>query len=168
MREILLSNGMTTMVDDADYEMLSAWKWQVQRSWNSLHVCRSEKRDGRKRCIFMHRVILGAPDGIEVDHANGNGLDNRRENLRLATKRENARNRRQLRAKKTSRYHGVCYRHPWRAVICAGDVDEQGRSKQIYLGHFATEEEAARAYDRAAIAHFGAFATTNFPREDYP
>jgi hypothetical protein len=108
--------------------------------------------------VFMHRVILGAKASQEVDHINGDALDNRRANLRLCTRAQNAANRR-LHANNKSGYRGVGYSgrqaHPWAARI-------RVNYKLLPLGNFATPEEAAVAYDRAALDHFGQFARTNF------
>ena len=105
----------------------------------------------------MHRLILGCGPGEEVDHRNGNGLDNRRGNLRPATHALNQANVRRVRAK--SGFKGVSRwvrpsPRPWRAHITV-----KGRMK--FLGAFATPEEAARAYDAAARELFGEFACTN-------
>lgn len=106
----------------------------------------------------MHRLILDAPAGRDVDHANMNGLDNRRVNLRLASHSQNAANQRKCRKKTLSRYKGIYYyrrrKRPW----CA-QIKVRGRNK--HLGYFETEEEAALAYNRAALEHFGKFARLN-------
>ena len=104
----------------------------------------------------MHRVILNAPPGREVDHINRNGLDNRRSNLRLATHAQNEANK-----PPRGEYKGAywCKKSGrWRASI---RVD--GRLR--HMGRFATREEAARVYDDAALEAFGEFAYLNFPRD---
>lgn len=101
----------------------------------------------------MHRLILDAPKGMQVDHINGNGLNNRRENIRLCTHEQNSYN--QQKPYGSSKYKGVCRkRGKWDAQIRAS-------GKIIWLGSFATEDEAANAYDEAALKHFGEFAFTN-------
>lgn len=106
----------------------------------------------------MHRLILGTSVGMEVDHVNGDGRDNRRVNLRLATHSQNMANQRKRRDGISSRYKGVWYerrrKRPWRAKI-------KVRGRQVNLGYFETEEEAAYAYNLAALEHFGGFARLN-------
>jgi hypothetical protein len=102
----------------------------------------------------MHRLIMAAPDGIGVDHINGDGLDNRRANLRLASQRDNSANM-AVRASSATGFKGVSWKRrnrKWQAQI--------GRT---YLGIFASAEEAARAYDHAAREAWGEFAHLNFP-----
>ena len=106
----------------------------------------------------MHRIILNAPKGTMVDHINGNGLDNRKENLRLCTTRENNANQKKNR-NNSSGYKGVAKASncsKWRAYIRVDGV-------QRHLGNHNTPEEAARAYDAAAKKHFGEYAHLNFP-----
>lgn len=117
----------------------------------------------------MHRLILGLVpgDGLVVDHRNGNGLDNRRCNIRTATRSNNQHNQRLGRANNTSGYKGVtrrrgpCRRKPWRACI-------RHERRTVFIGHFATPEAAAAAYDRKAAELFGEFASLNFPRRGRP
>ena len=116
-----------------------------------------------RHSIYMHHEVLGVRHWTMVDHRNRNGLDNQKRNLRRCTKAQNARNGFRVIHGKTSRYKGVCSSNgrvicigkPWRATIT-----KNGR--QIYLGWYASQKEAARAYDKAARKHFGEFAATNF------
>jgi len=121
--------------------------------------------DGVETRVMMHRMIFGASADVQLDHHDGDGLNNRRKNLRVATQRQNNQNRR-LRPLKpcSSKWKGVFWdgiAKKWRACIRAGEIGADGARKKIYLGSFFTEEEAAGAYDRAAIAHFGEFAALN-------
>jgi hypothetical protein len=151
MREIPLTHGEVALVDDEDFEWLSKFSWRVvdDPRNNTLYAAASP--------ITMHRIILGS-DGAEaslVDHENGNGLDNRRENLRMATASQNQGNRR-LNRNSTSGYKGVSRRNGrWTARI-----KMKGRS--TYLGTWDTPEEAAEAYDSKAREYFGEFAHVNF------
>lgn len=155
MREIPLTKGKAAIVDDADYEQLS------QRRWRLLAPKRGgEYALGQARGVTMamHRVIACPPPGMEVDHINGNGLDNRRGNLRVCTKSGNQRNQRVQSRAKTSAFKGVSGmrgRTRWVACIKLGGRD-------TYLGSFGNEVDAALAYDAVAREHFGEFARTNF------
>jgi hypothetical protein len=152
MREIPLINGGVTIVDDDDYEWLSRWRWnRWERRGNQYALCCS----GHQR-LPMHRLILAAPTGMEVDHINHDGLDNRRVNLRLCTRAQNQYNQRVQVRPKASRFKGVRrgYKGKWVAVItCQGAAE--------HLGSFEDEVDAAQAYDEAARRHFGQFAHTN-------
>lgn len=150
-REIPLSRGKVAIVDADDYEWLAQWKWCVS-SWG--YAIRST--GGKPSQIRMHRQIMDAPPDIQVDHINGNRLDNRRSNLRLATSSQQKMNRRPTAA---SGYKGVRWHKQgkkWHARI---KVD----GKEVSLGLFDTAEDAARARDKASIVHHGPYARLNFP-----
>lgn len=140
-----------TTVDDDLAEWLSGWKWHLSsENPNYRYAIRYEIRDGRKTNIWMHREVLGVVE--PVDHENGDGLDNRRENLRLATKQQNAANSKPYNGRK---YKGVhAHRRKWKAVIKSGGV-------QKHLGLFDTPEEAALAYNDAAREIHGEYARLN-------
>lgn len=165
MKTICLTRGEQTIVDDADFESLSAYKWYTRIAPGCKHAARTVICNGRKSQVYMHRQILGVCHGQLVDHANRNGLDNRRENLRICSKAENARNGNRNIKGKTSKFKGVCLkanrreRSPWLATITIN-------GKQKYVGTFKTEIEAAKAYDSAAVKFFGEFAATNFNRRE--
>ena len=153
MREIKLTQGKVALVDDQDYLRLTAMgRWHAQKGVDTYYAQRS-------RGVMMHRVIMDAPKGMVVDHINGNGLDNRRENLRVVTYEQNARNTN--RGWGTSEYLGVSWnksRRKWQA---------QTRIRKVphHLGFFDTEEQAARAVDRKRRQVFGEVAKANLPPE---
>lgn len=160
-KEIPLTQGKTTIVDDEDFEMLNQFKWYYHRDWRSPHrgyaVRNSLYIKGEKRHqIVMHRLILNAPPGIEVDHINRNTLDNRRINLRLCSTKQNLFNR-EKKQNCISQYKGVTLRPStgkWQACIA-----KNGQS--FYLGVFESEIGAAKAYNEAAVKLFGRFAGLN-------
>ena len=157
MKEIKLTQGKVALVDDADYEWLSSWKWCANRSHRGWYATR-DCYDGPHTRVRMHRVIMDAQPGEQVDHINGNGLDNRRENLRICSHSENQHNAAKRRGC-SSRYKGI-YWHKghgkWVARVWL-------TGSQHSLGLFTDEVEAARVYDDAAREKFGEFARLNFP-----
>jgi hypothetical protein len=162
-RRIYLDEGLWTMLDEADYYRFAAFKWYLEGRNGKIYAVRGAKiSPGEIKLVRLHREIMEAPEGLLVDHRNGDSLDNRRENLRMATHSQNAANR-QKRKNTSSRFNGVSFakrKSKWQGKICY-------QGKQIHLGYFDSEVEAARAYDRAAIKYHGEFARLNFPREDY-
>lgn len=165
-RTIPLTYGKEAIVDATDYEWLSKRRcYAVEKSgrWYAAVVQYRGKHLQHQptQSIGMHRLILNAPPGFQVDHINGDGLDNRRSNLRLATYSQNQANRHTRIFTNTSGYRGVSFKKQdrrWRAQITV-----EGRYQ--HLGYFNTPEEAARAYDRAFYEAFGEYATLNFPAE---
>lgn len=149
---IPLTKGYKALVSESDYRHLMGMKWHAHVSSHGFVYARNG--DG----TAMHVYLLKPPRGMLVDHINGDKLDNRRENLRLATSEENSRNVQKV-SGRSSRYKGVAWdaaRKKWKAQI-------QAEGKQKTLGRFDSEEEAARVYDAAAKAAFGEFAFLNFP-----
>lgn len=148
-KEIQLSNGMIAIVDDEDFEWASQYKWWCCNGYAVRHST-------GKKSIAMHREIAKTPKGMVTDHANGNKLDNRRANLRAATRGQNATNSK-LHSNNTSGYRGVTYlkrTNKWRAHISIDGM-------MVYLGNHDTPEKAANAYNVVARNHFGAFAKLN-------
>jgi len=151
---IPLTQDRFTIVDAEDYDRLNQHKWHVCKSHRSIYAGRNSKR----RLIRMHRVLLNAPPGRIVDHRDGNGLNNRKHNLRLCTHQENNYNKRPYLGT-TSRFKGVFW-HKRENKYSAG-IRKNG--KRYYLGCFDDEIEAAVVYDIKAMELFGEFAYFNFP-----
>ncbi|MBN2019672.1 MAG: HNH endonuclease [Sedimentisphaerales bacterium] len=163
-RKIPLGNGLFAIVDPDDFYWLNQYRWIAKGKDDCLYAVRFDRNaDGKYTSFSMHRQIMNPPEALLVDHENNKTLDNRRDNLRLATHWQNTCNRRKTRSKTSSRYIGVYFDK--RAQKWAAKIKYKG--KIIWLGRFATEIEAARAYDRAALKYRGQFARLNFPREDY-
>lgn len=153
MKKIKLTQGKYTLVDDADFEWLNQWKWHAIKNYNKFYALRTEK----EKNIRMHRFILNPPFKKEIDHINGDGLDNRRENLRICTHSENLKNR-EKQSNNLSGFKGVCWNKSDKRWV--GQIFLKGK-KCIYLGFFKTKEEAALAYNQAAKKYFGEFAKLN-------
>lgn len=162
MKTIPLTQGKEALVDDRDYEYLMQWKWTLQSGGHKRtdYTVRSCGGRRRQQTIFMHRLIAERSGldvaGKEVDHWDHDGLNNQRGNLRIATAAQNQANRQRDRAN-TSGFKGVswCRRTgKWRAYITVA-----GRFQ--HLDRFSDPREAARAYNRAALMHFGEFACLN-------
>lgn len=157
---IRLGGGHEAVIDCADIQLVAGFKWRPLQSTPSLVYAHAWHGDMH---LYMHRLIAGAGPDKQVDHANGDGLDNRLLNLRLATRSQNQANRGKQRgrgrAESTSPYKGVYWdttRRRWSAMIT---VD----GKRIGLGRFDSEEAAGRAYDLMALGAWGMFARLNFP-----
>lgn len=156
--EIKLTQGYVALVDDADYDYINQFKWcvYIDRKKNLYYAIGSKKVNGVRKSIRMHREIMQPPKNMVVDHINGDGLDNRRINLRICTVQQNACNRTSNRDS-TSKYLGVSWYKAlskWQSVI-----NPDGKIK--HLGYFNTELEAAIIYNINARKYFGEFANPN-------
>jgi hypothetical protein len=152
VKRIPLGDGQYAYVDAADYEWLSKYNWRLQNGY-------AARRD-KTRTTYMHNEIMKPPQGMMVDHANHNKLDNTRANLRNCTRQENTQNNRKHMGS-SSRFKGVGYntqRGKWFSKIYF-------EGQRVWLGYFEDEAEAGQAYDRAAVERFGEFACVNFPEE---
>lgn len=156
---IPLTQGLETIIDEQD-GTLSKHKWHAQPAKNTCYAARSVGAHGQQKTVFLHRVIMKAPKGTEVDHIDGNGLNNRRSNLRLATRSQNGQNNHVVAGQVPFRgvFQDKNHQHIWRAAIRYQGV-------RHYLGSYSSAESAARAYDEAALKWHGAFASVNFPQE---
>jgi len=159
-KHIGLTQGKFAIVDDADYEWLSQHKWYAAQGSSTYYARRMLYGKAEQKEIRMHRAILKPPPGMESDHINGDGLDNRRCNLRTVTRSQNSMNRRnQMNC--SSRHKGVSWDSrdcKWRVQI---KIDGRGQR----LGYFDDEQEAARIYNQAAKRLFGEFARLNILEE---
>jgi len=153
----LINSLLTVQVDDADYPAISVHSWALARKRDKLYAV--ARINGRG--VYLHRLIMGAPMFRVVDHIDGDGLNNRRSNLRICTRSQNMGNSRAHRDR-SGEFKGVYYERDsgrYVAQICC-------RHRRTKIGRFPTPLDAARAYDAAAREAFGEFAKTNFPQRD--
>jgi len=160
MEEIQLTQNKVVLVDDDDFPRLSQHKWFAHYclSTKDYYAVRNGSRKLSKRTlIWMHREIMKATKGQEIDHINGNRLNNSKSNLRFCNHTQNMQNK-QRKGIFSSQYKGVCWHKNhkiWEAKITY-------YKKQINLGYFKDEIQAAKAYDKKAKELFGEFACLNF------
>lgn len=158
-REIPLTQGKIALVDPEDYERVIAFKWHAARristSTERWYAAHSTYTDKKRSAILLHRFLLSLQGKEDVDHRNGDGLDNRRENLRVCTRSQNNANARKHRG--SYRYKGVCL------DVRDGrwQVEIRVEGQRIYVGRYPDEKDAARAYNDAAVRYFGEFARLN-------
>jgi hypothetical protein len=157
MKEIRLLNDEIALVDDEDYGLVSQYQWHLH---SEGYAVVTKAKPGGRQVIWMHRLVLGT--ACDVDHKDGNKLNNQKSNLRLATDSQNGGNRKiNRKGHKTSRFKGVCWHKEdqrWRTTIKAKCA---GVNRQIYVGQFIDETAAAKTYNRKAIELFGEFAKLN-------
>jgi hypothetical protein len=148
---IQLSQGYSAIIDDEDFERVIQHKWHT-RKMSFEHIYASTRIN--KKQIFLHRFILEMVDAkIKIDHINGNGLDNQRHNLRLATHAQNMANR-----KSKKKYKGVRIDTHRKTIKYRVELQHEGKS---YRQSFKTEIEAAKAYNEMALKYHGEFANLN-------
>ena len=162
MAEIIINSKKygihVVLVDDEDFDELNKFKWHVSKNWNTFYASRNVNNNGIMTKVHLHRQIMNKhlQKGLIIDHINHNGLDNRKCNLRIVTVQQNNQNS-TSRKNSTSKYLGVYFykkRLKWVAKISI-------KNKTIYIGIYANEEDAAQAYNKAALKHFGEYANLN-------
>lgn len=146
MKQITLSNGQFAQVDNEDFERLNKFRWFPFKHRNTTYAM-------RHKSILMHREIMNAQKGEQIDHKDRDGLNNTTENLRKATHAQNMANRKA--SGKSSKYLGVCWdKGKYRASLTTNNQTKE-------LGRFVSEDEAGKAYNKGALKYHGEFANLN-------
>lgn len=152
MKEIQLTRGKVAIISDEDFAKLSDKKWTAKEASGKFYAVHYYRRGKKVFALLMHRLIMDVPKGIQIDHRNGNSLDNRRENLRHATQAQNMHNKR-----------------PFNALGVKGVYANKSKNKPYrvnflgkYYGSFETVKEAGLYYDKLAREKHGEFAYQNY------
>jgi hypothetical protein len=157
MKTISLTDNHVALVDDDLFEHLNQWNWRAVKDGNTIYVKRNFRIGSHVKTIQMHRLImeLSHGDGKQVDHIDGNGLNNQKANLRICTNSQNHANIPKRFGK--SVFKGVYFNTGSQKWLAQIRVNNQRK----HLGYFAREKDAAVAYNKAALIHFGEFAKLN-------
>ncbi len=146
-RRIYLGESFYAILDEEDYYIHGRFRWSIYCNGSNIYAIRNIlQKNGKSKLLLLHKEILKTPKRRVVDHKNGNSLDDRRDNLRIATYLQNSYNRRKKR-NTTSKYIGVSLHKKSKRW----EVKIKNRNKHIWIGRFKNEIDAARAYDRAAL-----------------
>lgn len=158
MAKIELTQGKYAIVDDDVFAELNKYKWYAQKDAATYYAHRVIHVNGKKKLIAMHRQLIGAEKGQIVDHINRDGLDNRKENLRIVSHLQNCANKsKSVKSKTSSIYRGVTFSKQMKKYKAGIRVD----NKLLHLGYFSCEKEAALAYDTKAKEVWGIHAALN-------
>jgi len=160
-RRIKLTRGKYAIVEPEDFERFNQYNWHCTSYGYACRKVPKKLRKGEERHAYMHKELCPVPNGKVVDHINRNRLDNRKANLRPATKQQNAWNSKFKRKARITRFYGIYWdkdKEKWQVRL-----DINGRIRR--LGYYADEIEAAKAYDEAAKEYRGEFAVLNFPEK---
>jgi hypothetical protein len=160
MKKIKLTKNEFALIDDEDFDLVGLVGWHCHVDKYAVRNYR--KRDGAQGLLLMHRIIMNCPDSMQVDHIDGNGLNNQKSNLRICTQSQNKKNKRRA-SNNTSGYKGVYIE---KENYIRSYITFNG--KRIVLGWFSNVIDAAKAYDEAAKLYFGEFAKLNFPERGTP
>jgi len=160
MKNIPLSQGKFALVDDEDFEQLNKHKWFATKNHSGIWYARrnTNRTIGKRKIILMHRKIMNCSSDMKIDHANHDGLDNRRCNIRICTNSQNRKNS-GLQKNNSSGLIGVSWHKrckKWMARI-------QKDKRDIHIGYFNNKVEAGHMVDQFSICLFGEFAVLNFP-----
>ncbi len=151
-RVIRLTRGKVTTVDASDYESLMKFKWYARRDGGKWYAARGQRMNGKSTTVYMHRTLMRPTAGMQVDHRDGDGLNNTRLNIRLATSSQNHCNQR-LSRRNTSGYKGIWWHKRdrlWAATIRVA-------RKRIHLGYFKEKDNAYKAYCEASKKYHGEY-----------
>jgi hypothetical protein len=160
-RRIKLTRGRYALVDPEDFERLNQYKWFCTYYGYAARKIPVKLRKGKETHVLMHRELCPVPEEMVVDHINRNPSDNRKANLRPATKQQNCWNAKFKRRPGSSRYTGIYFDKRKGKWLVHMGIDGRSRSFRYY----ADEVEAAKAYDRVAKKYRGEFAVLNFPEQ---
>ena len=156
MKQIKLTQGKYALIDDDDYNRILKYKWCAHFERNNWYAVTGKVVNGKRHTIRMHRFIMNALPGEMMDHINGDGLDNRKNNLRFCNAKQNCWNSKS-RKNTSSKYKGVSKRKTTGKY--ESYISIYGKRK--HLGFFENEEEAAKKYNQQAILIHGKFARLN-------
>lgn len=155
MKELIVDKQIV-QIDDEDFDLVSKYKWRLSKGKYTYYVITHNKVDNKDTTLYLHRLVFGNSDKNSIDHIDGNGLNNQKNNLRICTYTQNNRNRNSC-INSSSKYKGVS----WYKKSCKWRASIQVNKKMIHIGYYNSEEDAAEMYNLHAIKYFKEFAKLN-------